>query len=68
MSDWLCEDCGMFLTFGELPADSTPERDNEIMNGSCKGFLTGEEDEFSREPCCNCGTYLAGKRFEIEEC
>lgn len=62
-TDWVCDDCLQFLVNGELPPDSTPERDAEIADGSLSDAApTGEETEFSINSCDHCGTPLAGRR------
>ncbi len=62
-TDWVCDDCLQFLVNGELPPDSTPERDAEIADGCLSDAApTGEETEFSIDSCDHCGTPLAGAR------
>jgi len=62
-TDWVCDDCLQYLVNGELPPDSTPERDAEITEGVCDAYTTtGEEQEFSLSSCDHCGTPLAGAR------
>lgn len=74
---WLCVDCTMRAVNGDLPHDSTPERDAEIDAGlaALGGRLapnfdsnTGEgHREFSRCGCGACKSALAGEfhRFAI---
>jgi hypothetical protein len=64
-TDWVCDECLQFLVNGELPPDSTPERETEIADGSLgcgDAVATGEEQEFSIDGCEHCGTPLAGRR------
>lgn len=73
---WLCTDCTMFAVNGDLPADSTPARDKEILAGASAyppivanyNSDTGEGmDEFSRRACDCCDSPLAGARTRFAQ-
>jgi len=65
-TDWVCDDCLQYLVNGDLPPDSAPERDAEIIDGSLRDAApTGEENKFSTSRCDHCGTPLAGGRHGI---
>ena len=66
----MCDDCMFLAANGDMPNDSTPERDAEITTGfdNIDGHVIvdcgsdADHDEFSATPCDVCGTTLAGSR------
>jgi len=64
----VCTDCIMVIANGEMPTDSTPERDAEIIAGIKRVGLSvscGDSDkkiDHSINPCDCCHTHLHGER------
>ena len=61
-----CVDCIQMIANGELPVDSTPERDKELEAISTEWCMgEGDDDEFSWRDCDVCGSSLGGTRFPV---
>ena len=65
----VCADCIGYIANGELPPDTTPARNREIVDGCAqfKGLCAGDsdqDDEFSWRPCDTCRTRLGGTRHQ----
>lgn len=70
--EMVCSDCLFYVANGDLPHDSTPERDAEIEEGiTAMGGLrvcagdSDKDDEFSWRRCPGCGSRLGGSRHEV---
>lgn len=67
---YVCVDCAIYIANGDLPADSTPERDKEIIKGVRDEApyywvvdSTGDSENFMRRACDCCHSPLAGDRL-----
>lgn len=67
---FVCVDCAIFIANGDLSDESSPVRDNEILEG-VSGELpfrwvvdsTGDSESFMKRPCDCCHSPLAGDRL-----
>jgi hypothetical protein len=70
---WVCTDCILYIANGELPTDSTPERDKQTQDGVArmagpKGHVCAAGDdahpskEFSWRSCDCCDDGKGGNR------
>ncbi|QYC52652.1 hypothetical protein [Salmonella phage SSBI34] len=68
----ICQDCAIYISNGELPANTSPEDDQDIIHGaeyldiSYKFGSVGSNLGFSINPCACCGSRLAGDRYEYD--
>ena len=67
----ICEDCALYFNNGgELPEDTSFDRDMQIHNGAKRFYplykygSVGENKGFSIAGCDCCGTKLHGERYE----
>lgn len=59
----VCEECILLIANGELPPDTSEERDDELIKATA-GLVYGNKIlGYSIEPCQACGCKLHGERF-----